>query len=47
MTSAGPLDPDEIDDLARRAQAGDTDCTTLTLTHTGVKGATGGGTTCW
>ncbi|MDY6921506.1 MAG: type IV pilin protein [Pseudomonadota bacterium] len=29
------------------AQAGDTDCTTLTLTHTGVKGATGGGTTCW
>ena len=31
MTSAGPLDPDEIDDLARRAQAGDTDALELLL----------------
>ena len=28
------------------AQASDTDCSTLTLTNTGLKGATGGGT-CW
>ena len=28
------------------AQAGDTDCTTLTLTNTGIKGSTGGGV-CW
>jgi RNA polymerase sigma-70 factor (ECF subfamily) len=31
VTSAGPLDPDEIDDLARRAQAGDTDALELLL----------------
>ena len=31
MTSAGARDPDEIDDLARRAQAGDTDALELLL----------------
>ena len=31
MTSAGPLDPDEIDDLARRAQAGDADALEVLL----------------
>ena len=31
-----------------KAQASDTECTTLTLTHTGLKGATGADTTvCW
>ncbi|MDJ0778510.1 MAG: type IV pilin protein [Gammaproteobacteria bacterium] len=34
--------------IAGQAQASDGDCTTLTLTNTGVKGATGGDTgECW